>query len=60
VVGSTRVDHPVRGGWAIAIVLKAAAREVGSHPPASGDHGVEVGVHGGGSLGGAGVVGGTP
>jgi hypothetical protein len=42
------------------MVLKAAAREAGSHPPASGDQGIEVVVPDGGSWGGGGVVGGTP
>jgi hypothetical protein len=41
------------------MVLKAAVREAGSHPPASGNQGVEVVVHGGRSWGGARVVGGT-
>jgi hypothetical protein len=31
------------------MVLKAAAREAESHPPASGDQGVEVGVPGAGA-----------
>jgi hypothetical protein len=42
------------------MVLKAASRKAWSHPPASGDQGVEVGVPEGGSWGGAGDVGGTP
>jgi hypothetical protein len=46
-------------GGAIAMVLTAAVREAWSHPPASGDQGVEVGVLVGGSWGGAGDVGGT-
>jgi hypothetical protein len=46
-------------GGAIAIVLKAAAREAWSHPPAIGDQGVEVGILGGGRWGRAGDVGGT-
>jgi hypothetical protein len=49
VVGSTGVDYPVRGGWAIDMVLKAVAREAGYHPLASRDQGLEVGVPGGGS-----------
>jgi hypothetical protein len=60
VVGCTGVEHPVEGGGVITMVLMATAREVESHPPASGDQGDEVGVSGGGSWGGAGVVGGTP
>ena len=42
------------------MVLKAAARAAGSHPLATGDHGVGVEVPKGGSWGGVGVVGGTP
>jgi hypothetical protein len=42
VVGSTIVDNPVRGGGAIAMVPKAAAREAWSHSPASGDQGAEL------------------
>jgi hypothetical protein len=38
------------------MVLKAAAREAESHPPASGDQGVGVGVTGGRSRGEAGVI----
>jgi hypothetical protein len=38
------------------MVLNAAVTEAWSHPPASGDQGVEVGVLGGGSWGGAGDV----
>jgi hypothetical protein len=49
-----------RGGVVIAMVPKAAMREVESHPPAIGDQGVGVGVPEGGSWGGVGVVGGTP
>jgi hypothetical protein len=59
--GRTRRSRPPsrRGGDVIAMVLKAATREVESHPLASGDHGDGVGggVLGGGSGGGAGVIG---
>jgi hypothetical protein len=62
VVGRTGVDHPVGGGWLCHRhgVLKATTMEAESHPPASGDQGVGVGIPGGRSWGGAGVIGGTP
>jgi hypothetical protein len=43
--GRTRRSRPPsrRGGDVIAMVLKAATREVESHPLASGDHGDGVG-----------------
>lgn len=59
-VGHTGVNHLVGGGGAIAMVLKATTREAESHPPASGDQGVGVGIPGGRGWGGAGVIGGTP
>jgi hypothetical protein len=40
-------------GGVIAMVLKAAAREALSHPPAGGDQVIEVGVFGGRNAGGA-------
>jgi hypothetical protein len=55
-----RVDHPVGGGGVIAMVLKAAAREALSQPPADGDQGVEVWVPGGRRAGGAWGTAGTP
>ena len=48
------------GGGVIAMVLKAAAREALSQPPAGGDQGVEVWVPGGRSAGGAWGTTGTP
>jgi hypothetical protein len=42
------------------MVLKVAAREALSQPPASGDQDVEVGFPGGRSWGGAGGAAGTP
>jgi hypothetical protein len=47
-------------GGVIAMVLKAAAREALSQPPADGDQVVEVGVPGGRSAGGAWGTTGTP
>jgi aspartate/tyrosine/aromatic aminotransferase len=48
------------GGGVIAMVLKAAAREALSQPPAGGDQVVEVWVPGGRSAGGAWGTAGTP
>jgi hypothetical protein len=48
------------GGGVIAMVLKAAAREALSQPPAGGDHIVEVWVPGGSSAGGDWGTTGTP
>lgn len=49
-VGCIGVNHLVGGGGGvIAMVLKAATRDVESHPLAIGDKGVVVGVPGGGA-----------
>ena len=48
------------GGGVIAMVLKAAAREALSQPPAGGDQVVEVWVPGARSAGGAWGTTGTP
>jgi hypothetical protein len=49
VVGRIRVDHPVGESGVIAMVLKAATREMESQPLSSGDQGVEVGLPGAGA-----------
>lgn len=43
-VGGVGVNHPVRGGGVIAMVLKAVARDAWSYTPDSRDQGVDAGV----------------